>query len=163
MEQFNGSSCFRPDLSESNSVLLVFAVLLVASVVSLVASFRWQSVPGKYRQLWQLLSAFVLVISFGLVFFSAWTRLKFPAVCVEDDIVIIGEKRLPISSFRKIYVHQERSGNNLVQVGEAPVFRLLIMETEDKQYVFSEFHYRIDELYALMVPDSVPSPLNSGK
>jgi hypothetical protein len=154
MEQFDGSGCFRPDLSESNSVLLIFSLLLVASVISLIASFRWQSVPGKYRQLWQLLSAFVLVISVGLVFFSAWTRFKFPAICVKNDMVIIGETRLPIASFDKIYVHQERSGNNLVQVGEAPVFRLLILETGGKQYVFSEFHYRIDELYALLVPDT---------
>lgn len=153
MESFDGGGCFRPDLSESNSVMLVFGILLVASIFSLVASFRWQSVPGKYRQLWQLLSAFVVVISFGLVFFSVWTRFKFPTVCVENDIVTIGEKRLSITSFEKIYVHQERSGNNLVQVGEAPVFRLLIMEAEGKQYVFSEFHYHIDALYALLVPD----------
>ncbi len=139
--------CFDPDLQEFQSLIGAFGSVFLLAVSSLIYSFKYKPIRASYKQLWQLISAFLVFIPAGIIVFSGWMYVKLKPICIQETNISIGNEIFEPSEITRIYIHKEQLGDNLVQVGKADFFRMLVIDLPDKQYIFSDQHYPIDKIY----------------
>jgi hypothetical protein len=140
--------CFNPDLLEFHNLIGTFGFVFILAMSSLIFSFKYKSIRASYKQLWQLMSAFMIFIPGGVIVFSAWMCIKLKPICIEETSISIGGEKYAIEEITRVYIHKEQLGDNLVQIGQAGFFRMLIIDLPNKQYIFGEQHYPIDIMYS---------------
>lgn len=141
--------CFEPQFHELNltkQAALLVAIIGVSSVL-IVWYFGRRKIHYQYRNLFLMLLGFVVLISLGIYLFSYWNTTKLSKVCISGNELIIGEESLRPENITRYFIYLDKQKDKLVQLGPSEEYKLLIIETPYKQYVLSEHHYQVDDIY----------------
>jgi hypothetical protein len=141
------SICFSPDLSDINGYIRILSVGAGMAIgVLIYSNFNSKIIP-KYKHLFQLSAGMGFIICLGLLAFSLWSKSRLYELCIDEKNIKIGIVIYPYSSISNVQIYIDQQGEKMVQISQPDQFKLLIIDIEKQQFVFSEHHYPVMDMY----------------
>ncbi len=144
---------FEPIRTGNYYNFIISLVVAFIALVFLLFNLKKKGTPTRkgYRQLFSLLSFFVLIIAVVTAFFSFWAAQKFTPVKVFQDAIETGYGNADFNNIVKVYIHNDQQKSRLTRELEGEITRILIIEESDrKTHALSEENYQIDSLFSVL-------------